>query len=89
VQTVLGESDTEPVFPVLRSDFVSPDGPVELPTERNTHAEIDHFALEHSVNLGDAIDGTKTEKLAAINQALNPGGTESSTETPATGDEEH
>jgi hypothetical protein len=89
VQTVLGESDTEPVFPALRSDFVGPDAQPEPPTERNTHAEIDHFALAHSISLGDAVDGTKTAKLAVINQALNPGGTESSTDTPATGDEEN
>lgn len=45
-----------------------PVDPAEAPTERNTVEEIDTFAADHGIDLGDA--GTKAEKVAVINDAV-------------------
>jgi hypothetical protein len=45
-----------------------PVDPAEAPTERNTVTEIDDFAAEHGIDLGEA--NTKAEKVAVIDQAL-------------------
>jgi len=82
VQTVIGEADDQPIIPMYRSDFVDPSAPLDTPTEKNSHAEIDAFVVANHLDLGDAADGTKADKVAAINEALN-------NETPATGDEEN
>jgi hypothetical protein len=45
-----------------------PVDPAEAPTERNTVEEIDTFATDHGIDLGDA--STKADKVAVIVQAL-------------------
>lgn len=42
----------------------------EPPTEANTHAEIDDYADRAHIDLGEAANGTKAEKVSAIAQAL-------------------
>jgi hypothetical protein len=90
VQLVAGDVDDLPIIPAARDAVLAARAEAAKtppPTEDSTHDQIDTFAKNASVDLGSA--KTKAEKVAVINAHLNPGGTEPTDETPATGDEEN
>ena len=78
----------------LRYEEVVP--AAEAPTAASTHKEIDAFAVEHGIDLGEA--RTKAEKLDVIAAAVveddqvepttDPDDTGSSDETPDAGEQE-
>lgn len=89
-----GPVDDLPIIPAAREAVLAAraaEAQGEVPTEDNTHDEIDAFASRAGIELGSA--KTKAEKVAVINAHLatttDTDGTESSDETPGAGEEEN
>lgn len=90
VQVDLSTQEDLPIYPAAREAVLAAreaEANGEVPTEDNTHDEINAFADRAKIDLGGA--KTKADKVAVINAHLSTDGTESSDETPATGDEEN
>ena len=90
VQVDLSTQEDLPISPTAREAVLAAreaEASGAVPTEDDTHKVIDAFADRAGIELGEA--RTKAEKVAVISAHLNTGDTESSDETPATGDEEN